>query len=450
MEIDEIVEFEKPKTLKFGKEVWGWAIYDFANTIFSMNIVTLYFAPWLIIDKGMEDIWYSITFSSAMFLGAISMPPLGAVSDSAGNKKKFLLYLTLVCIAATFLVGVVSLSNFSSQILLALLFFGVAVFCYEGGLVFYNALLTDVAPTKKIGQVSGLGVSLGYVGAIIGMLLVLPFVQGKIFAGTGNQQAFIPTAVFFLLFSVPTFLWVREQRVRHPAKIKIKQSFKEVWDGLANTKKYPGVLRFLISNFFFGDAIATVILFMAVYAQLVMGFSETGKIWLFMVSTLSAALGSLLCGWICDKIGPKKTLSLVLLGWFFSLLLVIFITSKIWFWILGSIVGILLGSVWTASRPLLTDLVPKSKMGQFFSLYSLFGRVAAIVGPLIWGLVVLYFKKDFFLVQKVVTFLKSMGIEVSQSVLSTVQYRFAILSLALMMLVGWWILLKVPNKFEKS
>jgi UMF1 family MFS transporter len=307
-----------------------------------------------------------------------------------------------------------------------------------------------VAPARKIGQVSGLGVSLGYVGAIIGMLLVLPFVKGKIFDGTGNQQAFIPTAVFFLLFSIPTFLWVKEKYVSHPAKIKIKQSFKEVWDGLANTKKYPGVLRFLVSNFFFGDAIATVILFMAVYAQLVMGFSETGKIWLFMVSTLSAAIGSLLCGWVCDKIGPKKTLSLVLLGWFFSLLLVIFITSKIWFWILGSIVGILLGSVWTASRPLLTDLVPKSKMGQFFSLYSLFGRVAAIVGPLIWGLVVLYFKKDFFLVQKVVSFLRSIGIEVSQSVLSTIQYRFAIFSLALMMLVGWWILLKVPNKFEKG
>ena len=450
MEIDEVLEFENPKTLKFSKEVWGWAIYDFANTIFSMNIVTLYFAPWIIIDKGMEDIWYSITFSTAMFLGALTMPPLGAVSDAAGNKKSYLLYLTLVCIIATFLVGVVSISNFSSQILLALLFFGAAVFCYEGSLVFYNALLTDVAPARKIGQVSGLGVSLGYVGAIIGMLLVLPFVQGKIFAGTGNQQAFIPTAVFFLLFCIPTFLWVKEKSVSHPAKIKIKQSFKEVWDGIANTKKYPGVLRFLISNFFFGDAIATVILFMAVYAQLVMGFSETGKIWLFMVSTLSAAIGSLLCGWVCDKIGSKKSLSLVLLAWFFSLTAVIFITDQIWFWIMGSVVGILLGSVWTASRPLLTDLVPQSKMGQFFSLYSLFGRVAAIVGPLIWGLVVLYFKKDFFLVKNVVSFLRSIGIEISQSVLSTIQYRFAIFSLALMMLVGWWILLKVPNKFEKE
>ena len=450
MEIDEVLEFEKPKTLKFNKEVWGWAIYDFANTIFSMNIVTLYFAPWIIIDKGMEDIWYSITFSSAMFLGALTMPPLGALSDSAGNKKNYLLYLTLVCIVATFLVGVVSLSNFSSQILLALLFFGVAVFCYEGGLVFYNALLTDVAPTKKIGQVSGLGVSLGYVGAIVGMLLVLPFVQGKIFAGTGNQQAFIPTAVFFLLFCVPTFLWVKEEKVRHTAKIKINQSFKEVWDGLANTKKYPGVLRFLISNFFFGDAIATVILFMAVYAQLVMGFSETGKIWLFMVSTLSAAIGSLLCGWVCDKIGPKKSLSLVLLGWFLSLGIVIFITDKFWFWILGSVVGILLGSVWTTSRPLLTSLVPGSKMGQFFGLYSLSGRAAAIIGPLIWGVVVLYFKKDFILVRKVVSFLESMGINVSEPVLETIQYRFAIFSLALVMFIGWWILLKVPNKFEKE
>src|SRR4030066_2566573 len=134
MEIDEVLEFENPKTLKFSKEVWGWAIYDFANTIFSMNIITLYFAPWLIIDKGIEDIWYSITFSAAMFLGAVTMPPLGTIADASGHKKKYLTYLTLICILFTFFIGLVSNLKISSQILLALLFYAVAVFCYEGSL----------------------------------------------------------------------------------------------------------------------------------------------------------------------------------------------------------------------------------------------------------------------------------------------------------------------------
>ncbi len=450
MEIDEMAQFEKPQTLKFNKNIWGWAIYDFANTIFSMNIITLYFAPWLIIDKGIEDIWYSITFSGAMFLGAITMPPFGTMADASGNKKKYLTYLTLVCILFTFFIGLVSNLRISSQILLALLFYAVAVFCYEGSLVFYNALLTDIAPARKIGQISGLGVSLGYVGSVVGMLLVLPFVQGKIFTGTGKQQAFIPTAVFFLLFSLPTFIWVKEKFSGHRTKIKLKKSFQEVWDGLVNTKRYPGVLRFLISNFFFGDAIATTILFMAVYAQLVMGFSETAKTGLFLVSTTSAALGSIICGWVCDKIGAKKTLAVVILGWFFSLTIVIFTTDPIWFWIMGSVIGILLGSTWTSSRPLLASLVPHSKMGQFFSLYSLSGRAAAIMGPLIWGTVVLYFKKDFFLVEKIIDLLKSSGISVSEPVLATIQYRFAVFSLATVMLVGWFILLKVPDKFEKQ
>lgn len=449
MEIDEIAPFEKPQTLKFNKNIWGWAIYDFANTIFSMNIITLYFAPWLIIDKGIEDIWYSVTFSSAMFLGAVTMPPFGAMADASGNKKKYLTYLTLVCILFTLLIGVVSNLKLSSQVLFALLFYAVAVFCYEGSLVFYNALLTDVAPVRKVGQISGLGVSLGYVGAIVGMLLVLPFVQGKIFSGPGKQQAFIPTAVFFLLFSLPTFLWVKEKFGGHQTKIKLKKSFQEVWDGLVNTKRYPGVLRFLISNFFFGDAIATTILFMAVYAQLVMGFSETAKTGLFLVSTTSAALGSLLCGWICDKIGAKKSLATVILLWFFSLTIVIFITDPIWFWLMGSVIGILLGSTWTSSRPLLASLVPHSKMGQFFSLYSLSGRAAAIMGPLIWGTVVLYFKKDFWLVKEIIYLLKSIGLSVSDSVLATVQYRFAVFSLALVMLIGWLVLRKVPDKFER-
>ncbi|OGC76686.1 MAG: hypothetical protein A2145_06420 [candidate division Zixibacteria bacterium RBG_16_40_9] len=132
MEIDEIAQFEKPQTLKFNKNIWGWAIYDFANTIFSMNIITLYFAPWLIIDKGIEDIWYSITFSAAMFLGAVTMPPLGTIADASGHKKKYLTYLTLICILFTFFIGLVSNLKISSQILLALLFYAVAVFCYEG------------------------------------------------------------------------------------------------------------------------------------------------------------------------------------------------------------------------------------------------------------------------------------------------------------------------------
>src|SRR5574341_850301 len=159
----EIIHLEVPpdqiKSLRFSKEVWGWAIYDFANTIFSMNILTLYFASWVIIDHGLEDIWYSLTFSGSMLLVAVSMPVLGAISDVSGKKKTYLLVLTLGCVLATVLMGIISRLplTLSVEMILALFAFALAVYCYEGGLVFYNAMLPEVSHHRRMGQISGLG-----------------------------------------------------------------------------------------------------------------------------------------------------------------------------------------------------------------------------------------------------------------------------------------------------
>ncbi|MCK4225223.1 MAG: MFS transporter, partial [candidate division Zixibacteria bacterium] len=303
---------------------------------------------------------------------------------------------------------------------------------------------------------SGWGVALGYVGAISGLLLVKPFVDGHIFSFNlpftqgGRQNAFIPTALFFLLFSLPIFLWVKEKVPKIPEKIKIREAFRRVWDGISNTKKFPGVLKFLLAFYFFADAIATVNIFMAVYAQVVMGFPDSVKIWFFIVATTFAVIGSFLCGYVTDLIGPKKTLIFVVLGWILCLSVVMFTANKTLFWIMGPLIGICMGSTWTASRPLLTGLVPKGALGQFFGLYALSGKVAAVAGPLLWGAAVLYFKADNPIVQNVVSLLRGFGFTFSHQVILTIQYRFAIGILILMMVTGFIILLKVPDRFERK
>jgi UMF1 family MFS transporter len=435
--------------------VFSWGLYDFANTIFSMNIITMYFAQWLIVDNHKEDIWYSVGYSFSMLLVALIMPVLGAISDQHQKRKPYLLFLTLGCVVGTLCVGVVSnLSpHLDIRIYLALLFFVIANFCYEGGLVFYNSLLPEVSTPQNIGRVSGIGVALGYVGAIIGLLLVKPFVQGTLFnmklptilAG-GREKAFIPTAIFFLIFGLPIFFWVKEKHLLlEKKKTEIKKAIKNVWEGISQTKKYPGVLRFLIADYFFEDAIATVIIFMAVYAQVVMGMGDEVKIWFFIIATTFAVVGSFLCGYVSDWLGPKKTLSLVVLGWIFSLMAMIFTQNQTVFWVIGILVGIFLGSTWTTARPLLTTLSPQEKLGQFFGLYALSGRTAAIIGPLIWGGAVLYLKKDSWVAQKTIALLASWGISLSVHETATIQYRFAILSLVLVMILGWVIFRKVPD-----
>ncbi len=440
------------------KSVLGWAIYDFANTIFSMNIVTMYFAQWIVVDNKVEDVYYSISYSASMLLVALTMPALGAVSDARGKRLPFLLTLTLMCVLATAALGVTgnALGDVGIRVVVALVLFAAANFCYEGGLVFYNALLPEVSTPKTVGKVSGWGVALGYVGAIVGLLLVKPFVDGRLFglklgfSHGGRQDAFIPTAVFFLLFSLPTFFWVKEKLPEIHSRIRIREAFRRVWEGISHTRRFPGVLRFLVAYHFFSDAIATVSIFMAVYAQVVMGFPDSVKLWFFVVATTFAVLGSFLCGSLTDFIGPKKTLVFTVLGWIVSLLVITFTTNQTVFWIMGPVIGICLGATWTASRPLLVELVPREALGQFFGLYALAGKVAAVIGPLVWGVTVLYLKAENPIVRKLLTFLNQAGLGLSPGSLSTIQYRLAVVALILMMTIGLLILLGVPDRFKKG
>jgi len=210
-------------------------------------------------------------------------------------------------------------------------------------------------------------------------------------------------------------------------KITPFKSFKKVIDGISNTKKYPGLLHFLIAKFLYENGIQTVIIFMGVYVQAAMGFT-LGEANLFFILVIpSAVVGSALCGIMTDHFGPKKTLKRVVAGWVICLFIIIATTNRPLFWIIGCLVGALMGSAWTAARPLLISLVPKEMLGEFFGLYALSGTMATVIGPVIWGAVV----------------------QTMNSYGNLVKYKAAILVLAFLMLIGFIVLLKVPDYHRK-
>lgn len=440
------------------REIGSWLLYDFANTIFSMNILTMYFAQWVVIDQARGDLWYAVPYSISMGLTALTMPVLGAVSDLLGNRKRFLITLSLTCIGAILAVGVLTrlFDPGMGLLLVCLVLFVFANACYEGGIVFYNALLPGLTAPQTMGRVSGWGVALGYAGAIFGLVAVLPFVTGNIFGldipflpGWGRSGAFIPTALLFLVFALPLFFWVRERSgdaPGHTGRGLLRTSFQRVWDGLRQTKKYPGVLRFLVADYFFEDAIATIIIFMAIYTEKAMGFTDQEKTILFIVSTVSAVGGSILWGWLTDRSGPKRALALAVTGWIITLLIAAGTSDRTIFWVLGSCVGIFLGAVWTSSRALLIGLVPASVVGQFFGLYSLSGRAAAIVGPLIWGLVVTVFAAGNAAGEHLLSFARYLGLTDSPLILGSLNYRLAVVVLAGIMALGLFIFRRIPDR----
>jgi len=385
----------------FRRDVLSWSLYDFANTIFSMNILSLYFKRWVVEDLGRDGLYYDAAYSLSMLTVGLIMPALGALSDYSTKKKLFLFLFTIFCCVSIGIFAVTPVSFF----LLIIIFFAIANFFYEGGMVFYNALLYSVSDGKEARLVSGLGVALGYTGSIVGMILVLPWVEGAIFGldipwlgAGGKTAAFLPTAVMFLVFSIPLFLWVKESNLPiKEGRVNIRGAYRDVWEGIRATKKYPGVLRFLIADYFFEDAVATVILNMGIFSSFVLGFGDSEITVFLIISTFSAMVGSFVIGKISQYISLKRMMVGIIWGWIAALLLFILIDNRIIIYFLGSIMGIFLGGLWTVSRPLLAEMVPKKELGRFFGLYSLSGKAAAVVGPVIWGIIVFSFSSAYYL-----------------------------------------------------
>jgi len=437
---------QTPKASVWRRDVVAWSLYDFANTIYSMNIVSLYLKRYLVEDLGHEDYFFDIPFAVSMLLAAMLLPALGAVSDHSAKKKTFLFLFTLTCCSAVGLMAL--LPNWA--VVGTVILFIVANFSYEAGLPFYNALLYSVADGRQARLVSGIGVAWGYVGSILGMILVLPFVTGSLYgvelfsvSAAGKTGAFAPTAILFLIFALPLFLWVKEKPVPRSGKPGLAAAYREVWDAVRQTKKYPGVLRFLIADYFVEDAVATVILNIGLYCSIVLAMPDEQITLFLIISTCTAVLGSVAIGYLAKLWSLQNLLNVIFGGWVIVLLMFVFTDHMPVVWVLGSVVGVLLGGLWTTTRIFLAERVPHYELGKFYGLFSLSGRAAAVVGPLLWTVTVYLFSPERYLGKQVGKWL-----QLDSAAQVRLPYKMAIAALALMVLVGLTVFRKVPRLQE--
>ncbi len=372
---------ERPKLLA----VSSWVLYDLANTIFSMNIVSLYFSLWIVNDMGGRDSDYALANSFSMFVVFLVAPFLGALSDQTPRRMPFLIATTLVCCLATFLLGI-------TGIFIALLIFIVANIFYQCGLIFYDALLPVVSTPENRGRVGGIGVGIGYMGSFIGVIMGLIVLENN---PDAKPLVFKLTAVLFLIFAVPCFLWVREQsRVGSVmlGKQAAGRALKDLRQTFVRLGELPNLRRFLIGRVFYTDAANTFIIFMGIYLTNEVGFTESEVQIALMLGILGATLGGLSWGFVVDWIGPKPSLLMVIGLWSFVITLTfsipLFGLAPVIFWAIAPLGGYSLGSTWAADRPLMLRLAPPQNIGQFYGLYAMVGRFAAIIGPLIWALIV--------------------------------------------------------------
>ncbi len=358
--------------------IFSWSLYDFANTIFSMNVISLYFALWVTVDHGGQDILYSSALSLSMLAVAVSVPVFGALSDTTGKRRVPLIGLTLLCVFCTGLIGT------TDHLWTGLILFMVANYGYQSALVFYNGMLPSISRGSHVGLISGYGVALGYLGSIVGMLMVKGYVESD-----GRSAAFLPTAGLLLLFSLPCFLFVKDPETRESTPpVRFKEAFNTLKQTFLRARQYRSLFRFILIHFLVLDAVNTIIAFMAIYASKVIGFSGSQITSFLISSTVGAMIGSWVIGVLVKHKGVIWSYWLVLGLWIIALFLTAISQSEVLFWIVGPIAGVGMGGVWVVSRAFIIELSPPEKVGEFFGLYGLAGKAASIMGPMLWGGVV--------------------------------------------------------------
>ena len=406
------------------RNVFLWVTYDFANSLVSI-VFFLYFAQWIVVDKGMADIYFNLTFTISALLLLFTAPITGFLLDKYFRRITGLRYTTII---TSLLYGTCALLAVSGMGVPALIFFTLGLYMYLLTFTFYTPLINDISKPEKRGKVSGMGIAANYLGQFTGLLIVLPFSNGSIsfFDSAARAETLLPAVIAFTLLALPMLIWFKE-----PQKEKVLFQLKSEWKNLLSETKrlflFPGIALFMLAYFLFNDAILTASNNFPIFLEQVWGVSDTIKTYILLGILVTSGIGGLVSGMIADRFGHKRTLVFIISGWIFILPLIGFINNFTLFIIATTIMGFWFGSNWAVSRSVMSYLAPPQGHNLAFAYFGLVERASSFVGPIVWGLVV--------------TSLVSIGSD---------RYRFAVLAVTIFIVLGLVALIKVKSGRPKN
>lgn len=374
-------------------------MFDFANSGYTTVVLTAVFNTYFVSviaqnsnleNSGTGTLLWTIALAIANALVLVSAPMLGAIADHSAAKKRFLVLSSLGCIIFTALLSIPAPGDVALTMILVIL----ATFMFSTGENLIAAFLPEIAPPEHAGRISGYGWTIGYLGGMLVLGLCLLYInsaqaQGKT-AAEYVPVCMLIVAASFALGTLPTFLWLRERAkpsVYAPGQL-IQAGFQRLRLTLNHAHHFTDLFRFLLALTIYHCGVNIVIVLAAVYAQQVMGFTTSDTIKLILVVNITAALGAFTFGQIQDRLGSVRTLALTLCIWVVSITATYFVESRDGFWLVANLIGIALGSSQSGSRALVSQFSPPQYAGEFFGLWGLAGKLAAIIGPLSYGAIV--------------------------------------------------------------
>jgi len=363
-------------------QVFYWSLFDFANSSYATIIVAFVFAVYFktVISSGkpISDFYWSLGINISMITTAIINPIFGAIADRSSTKKKFLAFFSALCIIGTALMYYTG----EGTIALALILFILSNIGFQAGMTFYDAFIPEMVGEKYYNKVSGIGYAVGYIGSLLSVVLVFPLKDNP-------NLLFVVTAFIFTIFSLPLFLFLKEEKIQHEKPIEgyIRFGIEKVSSTIKNIKSYNNLKNFLLSFFFYIDAVNTIIFFAGIYASTTLGFSITELAMFFIIVQITAMIGSFLFGFIGDNIGILRSIVITLIFWCLITIFVFITNDKNSFFIIGGFAGLFLGSTQALSRTMMSKLVPFKSKTEFFGFYALLDKTSTLLGPLTFGLV---------------------------------------------------------------
>jgi MFS transporter, UMF1 family len=374
------------------REVFGWAMYDFANSGYTTVVLTAVFNAYFVgvVAQGADwgTLVWTLALGASSLIVMLTMPALGAYADMRGNKKAILVWSTAGCVLATALLALVG----SGDLALALAAVILSNAFYSYGESLTAAFLPELARRESLGRVSGWGWSFGYFGGMLTLGLSLGYV---LWAQAQGQKAtqFVPvtmliTAAVYALASIATFMLLKERARPVPGKPPgVGDSLARLRRTLKNALQFPDFVWLLACAAAYQAGISVVIALAAVYAEAVLGFKQMDTMMLVFLVNIASAVGAFSFGYWQDKAGHKKALGVTLSGWVVMTLLAVLATSAPLFWVAAVLAGLCMGSSQSAGRALAALFSPDRQRAEFFGLWTFAVRLSAIIGPVTYGFV---------------------------------------------------------------
>jgi len=409
----------------------SWVLYDWANSGYGLVVITAVFPSFFIsrllpslpgsadpgiVVAGTElpgDAVIGILNSLSMLLMALGAPVLGAIADIRGWAKRLLIVSATAGSLFTLLMYLLGPGDWLWG---SLLFTG-SNFCYGTSFTFYNAYLPRLTRREKQGSLSGWGFAIGYVGGALALILALVLIrQEKV------ELALALSGAWWLVFSIPAFIFLDEfEPQQSVGGSVVLEGFRRVGHTFRNIRQYRVLFVFLLAFLLYNDGVETVISMSPAFGTAVLGMTQEDLALVFLLVQFIAFGGAAIFGYLSDSLGHKKVIEINLLIWVGAVAAAYLVQSTTQFFVVAAVIGVVLGGVQASSRSLMASLTPAGIQNEAFGFFSISGKFASIFGPLLYA--------------ALATGARSHGLSPRTPVLSVVPF----------LLVGFLVLLKVPE-----